>query len=138
MHHLGDLSPCVVLAPVSLFTSKLIIIKLITQIASLEPQIVVQSPKEIVVNDLLKAVPLVCISNIHAFCSYNWKCVTERSRKYLSVPVLYVKHPGIYYCIVEYGDEKIESEYINVSLQPGVFIFIVTYNSSLLNTYLQV
>ena len=81
-------------------------------------KILVQSPKDILVKDLLKAVPLVCIANTHGSCSYNWQCISDRSRKFGSVPVLFVIEPGLYQCSVEFHSKEIKSHCMRVSIQP--------------------
>ena len=53
-------------------------------------KILVQSPKDILVKDLSKAVPLVHIANT---LGCNWQCISDRSRKFGSVPVLFVIEP---------------------------------------------
>ncbi len=83
--------------------------------------IILQSPREIVVTDLLMAIPLVCISNDHGDCTYAWECLTAMSNKYSNVPVLYVNHPGMFRCTVKSNDKTINCQCISVSLQPGLF-----------------
>ena len=89
--------------------------------AALEkPQILFQSPKTIIIPDLLKAVPLVCIPNVlDKDCQYQWKCITQSTKKYSSAPILYVNENGIYHCTVKTdGEGKIGSHYMEVVLQP--------------------
>ena len=71
------------------------------------------------VENLLSAVPLVCIASTHGSCSYSWECINDSSRHYKSVPVLFVVEPGLYQCTVQFEGKKIKSHCISVTVQPS-------------------
>ena len=71
------------------------------------------------VDDLLSAVPLVCIASTHGRCSYSWECIDDSLRHYKSVPVLFVVEPGLYQCTVHFEGKRIKSHCISVTVQPS-------------------
>ena len=57
---------------------------------------------------------------------YNWRSIGQRKKTFPSTPVLYVKEPGMYKCLIECDvDKKLETDYIEVLLE-----HISKYNNS--------
>lgn len=92
---------------------------------ALEPyHILVQSPEIVNVPNFLKAIPLVCIPNLleKESCCFKWKDVSNRSKQFPSVPILYIKGAGLYQCSITCDAEniKLTSKVFHVALQPSL------------------
>ena len=78
-----------------------------------------QSPSLVKVPCFNDTYPIFCVGSKHDIStSYRWT-LYESNSEFVDSPVIYVKQPGLYSCIVTHGDKIAESKVINVEIDPG-------------------
>lgn len=88
-----------------------------------ELKIVYQSPIDIVVEDLKKPIPLVCISSFHGDnrSKYFWEKLGEPTVTFPNSPAVYINEIGLYKCHVSFEAQRLSSRIICVSLSKGMW-----------------
>lgn len=83
-----------------------------------ELEVCCQSNTTITVNDLQKAVPLICVSSKHGACRYEWTQLGT-STHFPSTPVIYANEVGIYQCEVVTAEDRACSLLMALKVTPG-------------------
>ena len=86
-----------------------------------------QSPRQILVPNLLQAVPLCCISTSHGVVSYMWRKVGCPNRHFPDIAVVYVDEAGIYQCTVSADRSQVKSSLIDLRIKCRKFVEIILY-----------
>ena len=83
---------------------------------------------------MIEPVQLICVASYHDNTVYNWEIVGKKQNlMFPSSPVVYVSRPGIFQCkVVNFVKGQAMSQMMEVQLEPGLFVFSIVANGSIL------